>query len=90
MYASAYSKAKKLEYERARRAKNRVEKQEAQVLKPWLKKKYTQVYEEFITYYDRLQKAYPTVKNLAVTREFKQFVGMFCFTDYKRLIFFVF
>jgi hypothetical protein len=78
MYASGYSKTKKLEYERALRAKNRVEKREAQVLKPWLKKKYAGVYEEFTRYYERLEKAYPTVKNLAVTREFKQFVGMFC------------
>jgi trans-aconitate methyltransferase len=85
MYASGYSKAKKLEYERIRRAKNRVEKKEAQVLKPWLRKKYTVIYQEFMNYYATLQKAYPTVKNLAVTREFKKFMGMY----YKKLIFFV-
>ena len=78
MYVNTYSKSKKLEYEQARRAKNRVEKQEAQVLKPWLKNKYAAVYAEFLSFYGRLQQAHPQGKNLTVTREFKEFEGMFC------------
>ena len=84
MYAG-YSKERKLQYERQRRARNRVEKREAQVLKPWLRKKYGLVYKEFMNYYTTLQNAYPTVKNLAVTREFKEFMGK----SYRKFIFFV-
>jgi hypothetical protein len=76
MYAGI-PKEKKLLYERTRRAKNRVETREARVLKPWLQKKYPEVYAQFMFFYDRMDRTYPSVKNLAVTREFKQFIGMF-------------
>jgi hypothetical protein len=79
MYANTVSKAKKLQYERTRRAKNRIEKKEAQVLKPWLKHKYKNIYAEFTAFYGRLkQDCSLPVKNLTKSKKFKEFLGMFC------------
>ena len=82
MSANTQNKARKLQYEKVRRAKNRLEKQEAQVLKAWMKHKYGNIYAEFLTFYGALkQNSVPTKqleRDLTKSKMFKEFLGMFC------------
>jgi hypothetical protein len=75
--------SKRTIYERNRRHKLREERKIALVLKPWLEVACKDVYAEFFSYFNHLEKNNPAAFNLTKTNEFRAFIaGMFVSTPF--------
>ena len=69
-------------YERKSRKKIAEQRRKYQILSPWLRNTYPQIFSQFIDFFDELSTRNPRTKNLSVTKDFKRFLrygeGMYC------------